>query len=168
MSDLMIFTPDNAATAIAFLQVFAGVGFVVLIGYGIKTYFYPDPVQRVALPPSRPRRNKKRLLRQRSVPRVAPPERTANVRQPGMLLPMPADQHWQRAIAPVYATIDHGKRARELHQSAMIRLDAADYAFGRMLDELKSVIALPANAAVVTRGQTPAFATCIARASLAA
>ena len=167
MSDLLIFTQDHAATAIAFLQVFAGVGFVVLIGYGMKSYFFPsEHIQRIPLPPSRPRRKmESRALRRQPLPRIAPQQKSEA--QPAVHLPMPSELHWQRAVAPVHATIAHGRRARELHQNALTRLDAADYAFGRLLDELKSVVTLPAHANV-GRGQSPVFAAGFSRASLAA
>ena len=169
MSDLLIFTQDHAATAIAFLQVFAGVGFVVLIGYGIKSYFFPsEPIQRMPLPPARPRRKiESRLLRRQPIPRIAPQQQKPDAQQPVIRLPMPAELHWQRAVAPVHATIAHGRRARELHQHALTRLDAADYAFGRLLDELKSVVSLPAHTGVA-RNKTPVFSTGFSRASLAA
>ncbi len=50
--------------------------------------------------------------------------------------PMPPEAHCQRAVAPVRRVIACGERARELHDRAFVRLEAADYAFQRLLLEI--------------------------------
>lgn len=59
---------------------------------------------------------------------------------------MPAETQTQRAAAPVRLTIARGERAQELHSRAAVRLESAEYAFRRLLEDLADVMPLPQHA----------------------
>ncbi|MDX2287539.1 MAG: hypothetical protein NW217_01780 [Hyphomicrobiaceae bacterium] len=68
---------------------------------------------------------------------------TESVRVPER--PLAVDAQWDRTAESVALTIEGARRMTELHVGATRQLDAVDYAYTRMLDELAAV--MPALAA---------------------
>ena len=140
-----------------FLNVFLGVAVFVAFAYAVKALIMPSRPARqpVARKPKPTRVKRTKLARASQSP--APITQADVSAELLPLIAMPDEMQWQRAIAPVHSTIAHGRRAKELHQSAMTRLDAADYALQRLMDELAGVIALPARATANLPMMAPRF-----------
>ena len=129
-----------------FLNVFLGVAVFVAFSYAIKALIMPArPAKQTVVRKRKPARVK-RTSRARAEKRPAPIAQPASIVEAVPLIAMPDEMQWTRAIAPLHSTIAHSRRAEELHQNALTRLDAADYALQRLMDELVGVIALPARA----------------------
>jgi len=146
ISDFQGFVQDHDVAS--FLQVFVGVGIIIALIYAVRALLRPASVVRSSGPavfrgPT--------VTRSRAVKPTRPLQGQTNPKDldgPRLaLLMLPAEMHWQRAIAPMQSSIARGKRARDFHERAAMRLDAADYAFDRMLEELSSVLTLPGRSA---------------------
>lgn len=144
------FAREFGGTLIGFGQVFLGSAIVVAIAYGLKARLLGNK------PKTRARRSQQRKARQSgaapgakrsaATPRgsadpvqLAPAtsnELTSNTAPNASML----DVHWERAIEPLRISIARTERANELHKRALVRLDSADYALQRLIDELADVI----------------------------
>jgi hypothetical protein len=165
--ELHAFAQNDDVTS--FLQVFLAVALVVAVIYAGRALLRPaNPVRSVTMPVAR----KSPPVRSRQATNQAEPQQpvaTPSDPEPErIVLKMPGEAHWQRAIAPMQSSITRGHRARELHQRASIRLSAADYAFDRMLEELSAVIVLPVRATASGTFNAPALVMNAGPTSLAA
>ncbi|MCL4766769.1 MAG: hypothetical protein KJZ80_11085 [Hyphomicrobiaceae bacterium] len=126
--------------AIGFVQVFAASGALVCFAYWLKSRVMPDTPGRVA----RRSRQRTRLVSRRQRPQARPAYFEAPLAAlPAAALPIPAEAHSERAAEPVRLTIARGERAQELHSRAAVRLESAEYAFRRLLEDLSHVMPLP-------------------------
>jgi hypothetical protein len=68
-----------------------------------------------------------------------------NVPDIGLRFPagLPVEAQWSRVTKIVEATLCRARNAGAHHAMAGLRLDAAEYAFGRMVEELRPVVARP-------------------------
>jgi hypothetical protein len=68
-----------------------------------------------------------------------------NVPDIGLPFPaeLPVEAQWSRVTKIVEATLYHARNAGAHHAMAGLRLDAAEYAFCRMVEELRPVVARP-------------------------
>jgi hypothetical protein len=68
-----------------------------------------------------------------------------NVADIGLRFPaeLPVEAQWSRVTKIVEATLCRARNAGAYHAMAGLRLDAAEYAFGRMVEELRPVVARP-------------------------
>jgi hypothetical protein len=76
-----------------------------------------------------------------------------NVADIGLRFPagLPVEAQWSRVTKIVEATLCHARNAGAYHAMAGLRLDAAEYAFGRMMEELRPVVARPIMVSAVPR-----------------
>ena len=71
--------------------------------------------------------------------------RSPNVADIGLRFPagLSVEAQWSRVTKIVEATLCHARNAGAYHAMAGLRLDAAEYAFGRMVEELRPVVTRP-------------------------
>jgi len=154
MSLLYDFARDYQAALVGFGQVFAASALLVGIFYWLKMRLMKKLGWQSR---SRPKRQSARRVRSKAAGRIGS-KAAAKATRPSKAAPQeflaPSASQWvpprispeahsQRAAALIHEVVARGERARELHQRSLVRLEAADYAFQRLLLEVAEVINLP-------------------------
>jgi len=159
MSLLQELVNEYLEAAVAFGQVFLVSGLIVALGYWLKLRIFgsPPPKQKRLAPKQAANRTKRSVKpKQSSLVQTASREESIQVSispEPSEA-PVPAggwihslESHSKRLAAYVQQAAGRGERVNKLQELARVRLDAADYTFHRLLQDLASVIPVSAKPA---------------------